>query len=175
MQFTKVLVILGAAFALAVSTGCSCKPGSRKFNVQSTATPDILGGGVIEVDAIAVSGVELPQWQAQAMDDYASSILRRSANDSGRLKTLYLSADSPKGEIPMSEDIWNKWIAEGGQHLVLLTPALRVPGASGSGPADPRRLVLPLNRCRWDTGTLQIEVSRNGLRALTVPKAEEAN
>ena len=70
-----------------------------------------------------------------------------------------LAVDDPK---------WAEWLRTGALHLVLIAD-LPGPVSDQTGNADPRRLILPLDRAAWDRKLqkLQIVVQESGLRLMT--------
>ncbi|MBX3365408.1 MAG: hypothetical protein KF866_11690 [Phycisphaeraceae bacterium] len=168
MTLSRISIVLASVLMLWSLTGCGCSPGARKFNVQVTGREDLLASGHVEIDIIAINESDRSRWEQLSMDSYASSIQRQDARD--RLRTLSLSKDAPTQTLSMNDEIWNRWMRDGSMHLFVLAPTLRVPGASGAGAADARREILPLDRCRWKSGKIEIEVGRSGIRTLTPPE-----
>lgn len=160
----KSLRLLACFVALACF-GVACgtpNPKPRPWNLSITKTTP----ASIEVDLIGVNAMERPAWEGYDMDRYwTSGDLRRANADK-------LSMNLPSGSswtVPRDNPKWQQWLQRGATHLLLIA---NLPGQFTPGPADPRRVFIPLDKNSWDAdgGTLQIEVQDNLVRVLTPQK-----
>jgi hypothetical protein len=159
-------VILAGAF-----TGCeSCKPGKPgpigKYGVDVALDESLKASSVI-VDLVGVNGSNLPRWEGYDMSKYwkENDPMRRDAD---KVVLNFVSGQSLKQSIAITDPKWDQWKAKGVTHVLVLAD---LPGqqASKSGNQDARRQILPLDKCNWPSGTksLSVLVQRSGIVAVT--------
>jgi hypothetical protein len=148
--------------ALGTAGGCACKPGIQERDIRITVD-DALVGQPVEVNLYAANVSDLDVWSRIPIDQYFQSgnPLRRTPDKAviafepgGQTRTKVFAARG----TPESDRLWSAWKARGGWDLVLLAYIPNAPRYVGEPRSDPRRLVLPLNRCRWEDATKPIEV-----------------
>jgi hypothetical protein len=161
-----------AAVALAgLLAACSSSPQPTRFALSFTLD-EALQGTSLQVDVIGANAVsDLPKWETYSVTEYwqPGNVSRRDADKAtlefgrGRSNTQVLPATDPK---------WNDWLRTGALYVVVLVDLPGVP-VDRQGNADPRRLILPLDRNQWRAGTNVIEVliQESGVRLLTAKKA----
>jgi hypothetical protein len=150
-----------------LAAGCGSAPKKAKpvnWDMKLTkVTP-----ASIEVDLIGISKSEDSYWRNLRPDDYwkPNSPVRKQVEK--RAKTTKFEA-SPEFVLPKDDPIWNAWFGYGSVELVVMA---NLPGKFGNDPADPRRLVLPLDKKQWlaKDKTIELEVSDVQVRALTPQK-----
>ena len=83
----------------------------------------------------------------------------------------FVSGKSLTNELGKLDAKWNKWLAQGASHLVVLADQ---PGARQDKPGtqDERRQIIALDPCHWPNRTtnLTIQVQRSGINVLTPPR-----
>ena len=150
---------------LGLGTGCS-RLGPYNVGVQSTNPTDS-----IQVDVVGVNEAEYDLWANFPMDDYwaPGNAFRRNAKD--KLVLRFGMGRPQKQTISTKDKAWKAWDARKCRYLFVLTNAGSFGGgASPSG--DPRRLILPLEKKRWDGRNIEIEVRSGGLICVNGPKPE---
>lgn len=158
------------AFAALLVGGCATVPKPQAFSVSLTLDPALVGTSV-QVDLVGANELtDLPKWQNYSVTEYwqPGNAFRRDA----RKYTAQFSRDQPNTQMLLVGDsIWREWLNTGALHLVIIAD---LPGANTDlpGNADPRRLILPLDKAIWPKGTttLQVLVQESGLRLLTPRK-----
>ena len=82
-----------------------------------------------------------------------------------------LTALQRAAELARADAKWNKWMAQGATHLVVLAD---LPGArqDRAGTQDERRQIVPLDQCHWPkkATNLIVQVQRSGINVLTPPR-----
>ncbi|HRE08336.1 MAG TPA: hypothetical protein PKX00_22145 [Opitutaceae bacterium] len=147
--------------------GCATPPKPSAYTIEVTLDP-ALAGTSLQVDVVGANELsDLPKWQTYSVTEYwqPGNAFRRDARKAtlafgrGRPDTQSLAVDDPK---------WAEWLRTGALHLVLIAD-LPGPVSDQTGNADPRRLILPLDRAAWDRKLqkLQIVVQESGLRLMT--------
>lgn len=165
--FKKTCSMWGLLFAVAVSLGLSgCggvpKPKPVSWNVRINQT----SGGPFEVDLIGVAQNDRAVWAGYPVDNYwMPSDLRR--RDADKL-TNTLSAGNP-WVLRRDDPKWGEWLNRGATELLVIA---NPPGQFESGPADPRRLFLSLDKKAWKArkATIEIEIQDHRMRVLTPVK-----
>lgn len=158
------MAVLGLAFALG---GCVTKPQPQAWNVKVTVDPS-LTGTTLDVDIVGVNDLtDLPKWQTYSVTEYwqPGNTFRRDAPRA----TLSFGRDrAPEQVFAATDARWQGWLRTGAASLVLIAD---LPGEVGdrTGNADPRRLILPLDKNAWPgkTQALEVLVQESGLRLLT--------
>lgn len=166
--FKRPYLFLG--LALLLLGGCASGPQPQAYSVTLTLDP-ALAGTSVQVDLVGANELtDLPKWQSYSVTEYwqPGNPFRRDA----RKYTVQFSRDQPNTQMLLVGDsIWREWLNTGALHLVIMAD---LPGAvtDQMGNADPRRLILPLDKAVWDSkvGTLQVLVQESGLKLLTPRK-----
>lgn len=162
--------LIFAALLALVCGGCASAPKPRAYNVELTLDPS-LAGTSLQVDLVGVNELsDLPKWQNYSVTDYwqPGNAFRRDAQKA----TLAFGRNQPATQtLAFNDPAWANWLKTGAMHLVVVAD---LPGAVSDqvGNADPRRLILPLDRSAWGkkVDKLQIAVQESGLRLLTPRK-----
>ncbi|MFO1448473.1 MAG: hypothetical protein U1F61_09980 [Opitutaceae bacterium] len=155
------------AFAL---SGCVTAPKPSAYTVEVTLDP-ALAGTSLQVDVVGANELsDLPKWQSYSVTEYwqPGNAFRRDA----RKATLAFGRGRPDTQTLAVDDAkWAEWLRTGALHLVIIAD-LPGPMSDQMGNADPRRLILPLDRAAWDRKLqkLQIVVQESGLRLMTPRK-----
>ena len=126
----------------------------------------------VQVDVVAVNDTEYGQWRSYSMTDYwrPDDRLRRDAADYRRTFRFGLHQSAVQ-ELKIEDAVWQKWESMGARHLFILADLGAFEDKMGEN--DPRRLILPLERRRWDDETIRIRVDSSGIRCLTPPNPED--
>lgn len=166
----SIVKVIGILFTVAaiglLGTGCSSTPKAAKgkpYNVRITKTTP----ASIEVDLIGVSPLEKPMFQGKSIDDYwlPGDPLRKGLVEGRDRLSVQLKLDEP-WVLDRKNKIWKTWIKSRGVNELLLIANL--PGTFQGGPADPRRLFVPLSE--WKGNTIKIEVREAQIVPLTPRK-----
>ena len=158
------------AFAALLLGGCATTPKPSPYSVSLTLDTPLVGTSV-QVDLVGANELtDLPKWQSYSVTEYwqPGNPFRRDA----RKHTVQFSRDQPNTQVLLiSDSIWKEWLNTGAMQLVILAD---LPGAVTDqvGNADPRRLIIPLDKASWPskTTTIQVLVQESGLRLLTPRK-----
>ena len=129
-------------------TGCGT-PGPKPWTLSINKTTS----ASIQVDLVAVTASEKPYWEGYNLDKYWSDGDLRRKN--AQPLTQILKLNQP-WVVPLTDPKWREWLNRGDTELLIIA---NLPGHFEPGPADPRRLFLPLQPV-WETknNTLAIEV-----------------
>jgi hypothetical protein len=153
-----------------VSGGCSAGPSMKPFDV--IVQPQITHGqGVpasFELNLVGVSDAELDQWKDYPVNRYwgPKDPLRKNAD---AVVMTFSDADPKPQTLARTDPVWQQWKARGVMNLVVMAflPALPAPAAPA---ADPRKLVLPLDRRRWgDIDQILVLLTNAGLQTNATP------
>jgi hypothetical protein len=166
----RLCFALGIVLGAAMLGGCASTPEPRAYNIQVTLD-NALAGTSVQVDLIGANEVaDLPKWQNYSVTEYwqPDNAFRRDA----RKATLQFGRGKPATQVLAENDPhWGEWLRTGALDLVIIAD---LPGAVTDqvGNADPRRLILPLDRAAWGkkVGTLEVLVQESGLRLMTPRK-----
>lgn len=167
VSFASFTLVLAAIVGL---SGCATAPKPSAYEVAVTVDPS-LAGASLQVDLVGANELsDLPKWQTYSVTEYwqPGNAFRRDANK----VTLAFGRGRPETQVLASTDPrWAEWLRTGALHLVIVAD-LPGPVSDQTGNADPRRLILPLDRAVWGSKTSRIEVivQESGLRLVTPRK-----
>jgi len=152
-----VVLVLAALFLV----GCGTTQ-PTPWNVSITKTTP----ASIEVDLIGVTESEKPYWEGYNIDKYWTD------GDLRRKNAKPLSQDFQSGKrwvVSVDDTKWQEWINRGATSLLVIA---NLPGHFDAGPADPRRIFLPLEKAAWKAKnlTLEIEIQDTMILVLTAQK-----
>ncbi len=162
--------VFGLALLALLLGGCASTPAPRAYGIKVSLDGSLIGTSV-QVDLVGVNELaDLPKWQSYSVTDYwqPNNPFRRDA----RKYTMQFSRDKPNTKILLPIDShWAEWLQTGASQLVIVAD---LPGAltDQMGNADPRRLIIPLDKAAWarDVETIEILVQESGLRLMTPHK-----
>jgi hypothetical protein len=161
--------LVGAFFV--VLTGCSsCKPGKpgkpKAYHVTLNLDESLKQGSVL-VDLVAATPTSLPRWESYSMSKYWKDGDPMRA-DADKVTLSFVSGQSLTNELGRADAKWNKWLAQGATHLIVLAD---LPGArqDKGGNQDERRQIVALDPCHWPNKTtnLLIQIQRSGINVQT--------
>ncbi len=162
--------VFGLALLSLLLGGCASTPTPRAYNIQVTLDGPLAGTSV-QIDLVGANELaDLPKWQSYSVTEYwqPNNAFRRDALKS----TMQFGRGKPNTQMLLASDPhWADWLRTGALHLVIVAD---LPGAvtDQMGNADPRRLILPLDRAAWGrkVETIEILVQESGLRLMTPRK-----
>lgn len=158
-RFALVVSLLAAVFAV----GCASThlhPKAWNISINKTTYASI------QVDLIGVTEAEKPYWEGYNIDKYWSDGDLRRKN--AQPLTQVLKMGQP-WVVSMNNPKWQEWLNRGATELLVIA---NLPGHFDAGPADPRRIFLPLDKHAWNAknNTLEIEIQDTMILVLTPPK-----
>ena len=175
MKLVHLALIPLAVLALFVGSGCATSAGKpRSFEVRVTVDKS-LEFTSLQVDLIGANTLaDLPKWTTYSVTSYwqPDNPQRRDANKithqfgHGLPASVVLGREDPR---------WQEWLRSGVAHLVVMAD---LPGVATDQPgnADPRRLIIPLDRKLWSYGApLEIVIQEGGIKLLTKQKPGKQN
>lgn len=174
MKRLVVLVLVGYA---AAAIGCAGGPRMGRYDVVVSMDPALVnepgGAPSVTVNLVGVNDAEAEKWNAKNMNEYwtPNDPLRQDAASYAHVMQFGPGRSEPK-TLSKDDPIWNTWSNSGAMHLFVLAD---LPGSHEARPgsADARRLVLPLDRRRWEAGKpIEIELQRSTIRLKTQMKPE---
>lgn len=167
MKNGRFWMALAGAMALGfVATGCSQTPRMGTYNVTVTSSEqlrDPASGKMIsvEVDIVGVSETERAQWSDKPLSEYFTpgDSLRQYADK----HTMGFTNETPQPRtLSAGDPIWGKWSSSSAHDLFILA---NLPGmADQPGDRDGRRLILPLDKARWNDKVIKVEIMPSGLK-----------
>lgn len=174
IKATMMVIGLGMA---AMGLGCS-SDGMSRHDVTVALAPELTGPNAppmsVRVDVVAVNSTEASRWENGSMTEYWSrpDSLRNSGE---RYEMAFAPGNTEPKTLKASDPIWAKWGApdaskKTGMQLLILAD---LPGSHSDlpGSQDDRRVVLPLDRSRWDGDQpIRITVQPSRLKCETPPK-----
>lgn len=162
--------VLLAAVAFFFVPGCASTPKPRAYSIRLSIDP-ALAGTTLMVDMAGANEIsDLPKWQTYSVTEYwqPGNVFRRDS----RKATMEFGRDRPTTQTLASTDPrWAEWLRTGAMHLVIVAD---IPGVVNdqAGNADPRRLIVPLDKAVWGkSDTIDIVVHESGLRLVTPRKS----
>ena len=169
MQFAKRLGGLSwSVLALVVALGSSGCAGPR-FNVTVSLDESWAASGrvpSVEVDLVGAGDADAPGLESKDLREY----FREGDDLRGRSprKTFSFSrSDVESKTLTSSDGVWAAWDQRSSNTLFILANWPRI-DESSPGTADPRRLIVPLDKAYWGTGNLEVVLFETGPRMKTV-------
>ncbi len=177
---SRVLVAAASLWLLALA-GCGCKPGPDRHPVVVALGEGFQDQPVIVVNIVAQNRTDSPQWENYSMSRYwdPGDRMRESADkyvmNFGPGKPL-TQRFSPKESPKDWERLWARWEARGATKLFILASLADDPAnpfEEKQGSQDPRRRVLPLDRCKWSKKqqTIRCVLTPASIVVTTPPKS----
>lgn len=138
--------------------GCSCKEVIAR-DITVTLDNNLVGKPV-EVDLYGANGTDLASWSDVPIEDYwKDGNVMRSDNPNKGVLIFDPGGTETTKVFPATDKLWDVWKRRGGSDLVILA---EIPGSAGTWKgdpkADPRRQVVPLSSCYWDSAKEPIRV-----------------
>jgi len=156
----RLALFLATMLAAGGCAGSKGPPVAWKVSITK-ATP-----ASIEVDLIGVTEADKPFWAGYDLDKYwtPGDLRRRQADKLS--KTLPLNQP---WSVERNDPKWNDWLNRGATDLLIIA---NLPGRFDPGPADPRRIFVPLDKKSWEAKdqALEIQVQDTLIRVLTRQK-----
>jgi len=126
----------------------------------------------IEVHLLALDNVKGRALQGISMSDYWNPNRTR---DTHTKRVMRFGEGKPAAQMLSRNDpVWKRWGATGATYLFVLAD-LQGLYEDKEDVKDPRRLILPLSRDRWNHKTIQVTIEKSGVFCNTprIPKAEK--
>jgi hypothetical protein len=170
MNHCSSLVLAGLISLASLLGGCATAPKPQAYSIKVELDP-ALAGTSLQVDVMGANKVsDLPKWESYSVTEYwqPGNVARRDA----RKATMQFGRGRPESQILAANDPrWSEWMNTGAQYLVILAD---LPGSwtDRPGNADPRRVILPLDKSEWvkGTGTIEFVIQQSGIRLVTPKK-----
>ncbi len=174
MRMNRVLVLVAMLTGGLLMVGCSSGSRVGAFNVQVSVAKSIADdkGRIpsLEVDLIGVKDVRKSEFSSYSMSKYFSGTdqFRRDT----RHKTMVFTTNNKDAhQMLMKKDaLWKDWKGSSWLFVLVNLPGV---GKDEMGGADPRRMILPLDKSRWAGNTIRLEVQGSGIALLTEMKPEQ--
>lgn len=178
MRLMKAMAMAIGLGAAAIGVGCSSTDGMSRHDVTVALAPELTAPGSttpsVRVDIVAVNPTEAARWESYSMSEYWSrpDSLRAGAD---RHEMAFAPGNTEPKTLKKSDPIWNTWggpdaSKRSGMQLFILAD---LPGSHQDLPGgqDDRRVVLPLDRSRWDgEEPIRITVLPTRLKSEASPK-----
>jgi hypothetical protein len=166
--FSKLKLTGIAALAAMTLLVTGCNPAPKAFDIV-VEMDSSFSGQRVPVDLVGVNANQRSQWEQKSVTEYWGDAdpMRRSA----RKHTLEFNQPGQTHKLAEADDIWQRWLVEGGAGSVFVIADIPGMGRPNDAPgaADPRRRILPLNPKAWEKGTdeLKVIITRGGLEVVT--------
>lgn len=172
LKNSRMMRLLGLGLLAMLLAGCGGGPKMGRFDYRvslDNALRDKNTGMMpsIEVDLIGVNDAEKDRWDAQNLDEYFTprDVVRANAD---RHTMAFTNKNFDPKLLRADASDWGAWIANGATHIFIFAS---IPMAADASGVDRRRLVLPLDRSRWQSGvTIEILVRPSGVVCQTAMK-----
>jgi hypothetical protein len=156
-----------------LNVGC-CPTTRLNVTVElDDAMKQALGTRQIRVDVVGLNAQQHVRWQNYSMTKYWEP--GDPVRESVPTQPWILDAKTPSKSMTTKDPLWDKWLADTGDksmprlYVLALLPGLI---SDQDGNKDPRRLILPLGECRWDSKDLHVVVSQTGIVPHPAPRTK---
>jgi hypothetical protein len=163
MERTIIMRLAAAVAVVVLLTGCS-RLGQYTVQVESGSATDS-----IQVDVVGVNEAEYERWATYPLDAYWSPADAFRKNAADRVVLRFGMGRDREQVIARKDTCWQAWRARQCRHLFVLTNAGPLRSSEGLQ-SDPRRLILPLEKKRWDDKTIRIQVQPGGVVCVNGPR-----
>lgn len=176
--------VLGVLLFFAGGCGCKHVPDRHPLNIS---LPPGSRPQRIEVHIFAVNAAESQYWETVSMSKYWGSG-DRDRNQMFRQKDMFVmnfgpdkpqqQSFSPQTTSAEWNQLWDKWEKQKAANLFVFASLPSDPSQpfeDRNGSLDARRLVIPLDRCRWENKQQPVDVILTPAKVelATVPKEKE--
>jgi hypothetical protein len=155
--------------AVVLLAGCATLPKPQAYNIKVVLDPSMVGRS-FQVDLIGANKVsDLPKWESYSVTEFwqPDNVVRRDA----RKATLQFGRGRPDTQVfPANDPRWTEWLSTGALYLVVIAD---LPGSwtDRPGNADPRRVILPLDKAEWGKAdTIEFRIQSSGISLITPKK-----
>jgi hypothetical protein len=166
MERTVIRRLAAGVVLAAVVSGCS-RLGPYTVQVGSVSATDS-----IQVDIVGVNEAEHQRWATYPLDVYWSPTDTFRKNVADRVVLRFGMGREGQQTIGRKDPCWRAWKARQCRYLLVLTNAGPMRGGEGLQ-SDPRRLILPLERKRWDERLIQVQVQAGGVVCVNGPRPQK--
>ena len=164
-----VLLLLPLTLGL---VGCGSSEKIGQYDVTVSLAEDMRSEQTgrfpsLEVDIVGIGPTQDARWRKHPVSQYfsGSDDLRQGSVDDRT--TLRFTNDNPAPKtLERTDPIWDRWSEQGATQMFVLVNLPRIV-SDLEGEADPRRLILPLDRARWGSKQIQIEIRPGEVICLT--------
>ena len=172
MRLSAGVMAAAALFLMVVGCGPS-KPKMQQFGLRVKADPSLKGTAeqmpTMRVDVVGVQAVELPKYEAHAVDQWFNYKDDLREGSKPFTKQLEFGPQVTEVVIERNDPIWQTWKAQGAMNLVVfanLPPGEKLANAT----QDPRKYVLPLDKKMWENPKeVRIEIRASKMTAYPPP------
>jgi hypothetical protein len=164
--FLRLFPALVLACIAALLTGCSNAPVAHTLTFTVDKSQH---NKSVQVDIFGINATtDLPKWEAYVISEYWQPN-NTARSDLDRVSLHFGRKHPTTQSLSEFDSHWERWLATGATYAVVIAD---IPGVTNdrAGNADPRRLILPLNRRLWDKdddGAIKILIQESGLRLIT--------
>ena len=166
----SLFIVAVGALGVFSLTGCGSGAAAGRYDVTvrlAESLKDPTDGSVpsLEVDLVGVNEANKTTWIGKSMTRYFGGEDQLRA-DATKTTFVFDTGDSEPKTLERQDPKWDSWLDQGARELFVL---VNLPGVREDlpGDGDPRRMILPLARNRWEGRVLEIEIQRSGLRLET--------
>jgi hypothetical protein len=168
-------LLLGAMMLLGIGCAPSCRHIPDRHEVTVSLSPDLKAHlSAIEVHIFAANRADSAIWEKENMTSYWSSGSPDRKRNEGKMYIMHFDAEHPEaqtfspaetkasGETKKTwNDLWPIWEKDRAVNLLIFTTlgSDAPPGSDANTAFDPRRLIIPLDRCRWEKPQQPLEVT----------------
>lgn len=127
-----------------------------------------------ELNLIAANDTDLPRLAQRNLDEYWKVDVLRGNAPADRY-IIKFGGGTRSGKLEKSDAIWQKWRAKQAKWLVAIAFIPELSQWTGTVESDPRRIILPLDKCRWENPDADIHmiIAPSGLTSQPQPKPEK--
>ena len=138
-------------------TAVGCCSGTARFNVHVALADSFKdsrsGYPTVEVHVVGANSTQYARLWKMSVNQY----WQQGGNASSDKKVMSLNAGHTSDTLQATDPIWATWEGMGAQHLFVIANWPR-PWPDKEGDSDERRVVIPLDNCRWKGRGKQIEI-----------------
>lgn len=152
--------LCGLMLAVAFSFGgCASKAKPGRYTIEVTPTQAV-SNQVLVVDMFGAAQ-EGGFGVGQVKQHFAGGQFEVQRQERGPVTLRWDEGDTQPRRLEVNDPAWTTWIDKGAWFLVIASNA-PVPSATGGlAPAEP--LILPLDKRRWKTNLIRVELGSSGL------------
>ena len=164
-----------ASFVLMTFSGCCMfSPKIKAYNVN-LSLDESLQGSTIQVDLIGFNEGNLSRYKSYSVSNYFGDPDDRIRNLSEKKQFIFGQGQPMEQAMLDTDPMWEVWLDQ--EKALYLLALVDLPGVieDKDAQSDPRRLIMPLDKCLWQGNVKTIDIVISEVNVYSLQNFEDEN